>query len=57
MVANTTPLQVLRKHWGHSAFRGPQKEIIEAALEGLDNVVVMATGAGKSVCMQVLEER
>ena len=32
---------------------GPQADIISCALEGYDSLVVMATGAGKSMCMQV----
>lgn len=47
------PAAVLKRVWGHDAFRGPQAEIVAAALAGDDCLVVMATGAGKSVCMQV----
>ena len=44
---------VLKQVWGYDAFRGPQADIISCALEGYDCLVVMATGAGKSMCMQV----
>lgn len=46
-------LAALDRHWGHKAFRGPQKDVIASALHGNDNLLVMATGAGKSICMQV----
>jgi ATP-dependent DNA helicase RecQ len=53
MAGGRTPLGVLREHWGYDAFRGPQAEVVDAALAGDDCLVVMATGAGKSLCMQV----
>lgn len=45
--------RILQKHWGHSTFRFPQKEICEHALKGCDILVVAPTGLGKSVCFQV----
>lgn len=45
--------EVLREHWGYDAFRGPQARAIEAAAAGRDVLVVMATGGGKSLCLQV----
>ena len=45
--------QVLKKHWGFSAFRPQQQEVIDAALSGRDVLVVMATGSGKSICYQL----
>ncbi|WOG86011.1 hypothetical protein DCAR_0105205 [Daucus carota subsp. sativus] len=44
---------VLKKHFGYSAFRPYQKQIIEHILDGNDSLVVMATGSGKSLCYQV----
>ena len=44
--------EVLAK-FGHEDFREGQREPIEAALRGEDAVVVMPTGAGKSLCYQV----
>jgi ATP-dependent DNA helicase RecQ len=45
---------VLKRHWGYDAFRGPQRAAIDAVVEqGRDVLVVMATGGGKSICMQV----
>ena len=48
-----TPHAVLKRYWGYNEFRGPQLNVIESALNGNDNLVIMATGAGKSLCMQV----
>ena len=45
--------QVLHEVWGFSAFRGPQAEIIEHVAHGGDALVLLPTGAGKSLCYQV----
>jgi len=45
--------QVLHEVWGYSAFRGPQAEIIEHVANGGDALVLLPTGAGKSLCYQV----
>ena len=45
--------QVLREVWGFPAFRGPQAEIIEHVAHGGDALVLLPTGAGKSLCYQV----
>ena len=37
---------------GYTEFRGPQLDVIQSSLEGRDTLLVMATGAGKSLCMQ-----
>ena len=39
-------LAVLKKHWGHEAFRGRQAEIINATMMGQDVLAIMATGSG-----------
>ena len=44
--------EVLAK-FGHEDFREGQREPIGAVLRGEDAVVVMPTGAGKSLCYQV----
>lgn len=48
-----TPEEILKEYFGHSSFRGRQKELVDALLEGRDVLGVMPTGAGKSVCYQV----
>ena len=49
-----TPAQeVLRRVFGHAAFRGEQAAIVEQVLAGGDCLVLMPTGGGKSLCYQV----
>ena len=47
------PLLILRDVFGYPAFRGHQRAIIDRTIAGLDSVVLMPTGAGKSLCYQV----
>jgi ATP-dependent DNA helicase RecQ len=47
-----TPEALLRR-CGLSAFRPGQREVVQAALEGRDSLVVMPTGGGKSLCYQL----
>ena len=49
----TTPLDALREVWGYESFRGDQGAIIERVVSGHDALVLMPTGAGKSLCYQV----
>jgi len=44
---------VMKKFFGFSSFKGTQKPIIEAVLDGHDVFVVMPTGGGKSMCYQL----
>ncbi|MCC6169023.1 MAG: DNA helicase RecQ [Caldilineaceae bacterium] len=44
---------LLHRHFGFRNFRPQQQEIIEAILARQDALVVMATGAGKSLCYQL----
>jgi RecQ family ATP-dependent DNA helicase len=43
----------LQRHFGHPAFRRGQQQAIEAAVAGRDVLLVMPTGAGKSLCYQL----
>jgi ATP-dependent DNA helicase RecQ len=43
---------VLSQYWGYSAFRPLQREAMDAVLDARDSIVVMPTGAGKSLCFQ-----
>ena len=46
-------LEVLKKFFGHSAFRPGQEGLIDAILAGRDVMGIMPTGGGKSVCYQL----
>ncbi len=43
----------LKTVYGYDAFRGDQEQIVDHVIAGGDAVVLMPTGAGKSVCYQV----
>ena len=45
--------QRLRSIFGHSGFRPHQEEVCRRTAEGADGLVVMPTGAGKSLCYQL----
>lgn len=49
----STSLQVLEEVFGYSAFRGNQEAVIEHLVAGGDALVLMPTGAGKSLCYQI----
>ena len=42
-----------REIWGYEDFRPPQGEIVKTLLGGRDALVVLPTGAGKSICFQL----
>src|SRR6059058_2198993 len=43
----------LHEHFGFDRFRPGQEQAVRAALSGRDALVVMPTGAGKSLCYQL----
>jgi ATP-dependent DNA helicase RecQ len=46
-------LDTLRRVFGYSAFRGEQQAVIDQVTGGGDALVLMPTGAGKSLCYQM----
>jgi ATP-dependent DNA helicase RecQ len=48
-----TPLDALKKHFGHGGFLDGQDRVIEQITSGRDGLVVMPTGGGKSLCYQL----
>ena len=46
-------LSALKKHFGYTAFRPLQEEIVCDALAGRDVFALMPTGGGKSLCFQL----
>ena len=53
IIEKPTALSVLKSVFGYQSFRKGQEEVIHAALNGQDALVVMATGNGKSLCYQI----
>jgi len=45
--------RLMRSTFGHAAFRPLQEEVCRAVTEGRDALLVMPTGAGKSLCYQL----
>ena len=53
LVVMSDAITTLKNVFGFDAFRGAQGEIIEHVAQGNDALVLMPTGAGKSLCYQV----
>jgi DNA topoisomerase III len=52
-ILNEPPVELLHRAFGFSSFRANQEEVCRAVIEGRDVVLVMPTGAGKSLCYQL----
>jgi RecQ family ATP-dependent DNA helicase len=48
-----TPAQLLRRSFGFSSFRANKETVCQAVIQGKDVLLVMPTGAGKSLCYQL----
>ena len=46
-------IEILRRNFGFANFRANQEEVCRAAIDGRDVLLVMPTGAGKSLCYQL----
>ncbi|MFA7679394.1 MAG: DNA helicase RecQ [Pigmentiphaga sp.] len=52
-LAESAALEVLQRVFGYDQFRGNQADVISQVIDGGDALVLMPTGAGKSLCYQI----
>lgn len=53
MVEEAKLQETLKEYFGFENFRPQQEKIIRSVFEGKDNLVIMPTGGGKSICFQL----
>ncbi len=54
MLSTTSePQNILKNYYGFDAFRHPQEDIVRDVINGVDVLVLMPTGGGKSLCYQI----
>ncbi|MGF1763504.1 ATP-dependent DNA helicase RecQ [Aliivibrio kagoshimensis] len=53
VISPSSSQQILQDVFGYQQFRTGQEEVVTAAIEGHDSLVIMPTGGGKSLCYQI----